>query len=72
MNPGKKKSPDTFVVSDTGVEHWNTKKKKKHEKMTWFFSLKGTKSTPFLLNETPSEQSKKSHVSRYESKNWTL
>lgn len=39
MNPGKKKnlkkkkSPDTFVVGDMGVEHQNTKTQKKHRKI---------------------------------------
>lgn len=44
MNPGKK-ILDTFVVSDMGYKYQN----KKIQEMTWFFSLKGTKSTPIFI-----------------------
>lgn len=48
MNPGKKKkkSPDTFVVND--IRGTQTPKHTE-EKMTRFFSLKGTKSTPIFI-----------------------
>lgn len=47
MDPGKKKSPDIFVVNDIYLREPNTETYGK--KMTRFFSLKGTKSTPIFI-----------------------